>query len=105
MVLCVDRDDDLGRKAHLKGPIIGRDNNLDAATSLGLVDAEDSDVNSILRAVGLADQIYEDGLKRGEDTEVEVVTLTGHHDVGVESDIRISRQLEEVIEALGPDET
>jgi len=105
MVLCVDRDNDLGRKAHIKGPIIGRDPNLDAATSLGLVDAEDSDVNSILRAVGLADQIYEDGLKRGEDVQVEIVTLTGHHDVGVESDIKISRQLEEVIEELRPDET
>ncbi len=105
MVLCVDRDDDLGKKAHLKGPIIGRDQNLNAATQLGLVDAEDSDINSILRAVGLADQIHEDALKRGEDTEVEIVTVTGHHDVGVESDIKVSRQLEEVVEKISPDET
>jgi len=41
MVLCVDRDDDLGRKARLQGPIIGREENLKAATQLGLVDAED----------------------------------------------------------------
>lgn len=105
MVLCVDRDDDLGKKAHLKGPIIGRDRNLDAATQLGLVDAEDSDVNSILRAVGLADSIMEDAIKKAEDIDVKIVTITGHTDVGVESDIRISRQLQEVVEKISPDET
>lgn len=105
MVLCVDRDDDLGRKAHLEGPIIGRDQNLKAATQLGLVDAEDSDINSILRAVGLADSIKEDALKKKEKIKVEVVTLTGHRDVGVDSDIRVSRQLEEVMKDIAPDET
>jgi putative membrane protein len=105
MVLCVDRDDDLGRKARLEGPIVGRDQNLKAATQLGLVDAEDSDVNSILMAVGLADSIKKDALKRKEKTRVDVVTLTGHRDVGVESDIRISRQLEDVVGRISPDET
>lgn len=105
MVLCVDRDDDLGKKAHLEGPIIGRDQNVKAATQLGLVDAEDSDINSMLRAVGLADSIEENSLKKGEEIQTEVVTLTGHHDVGVESDIRISRQLERVMEEIAPDET
>jgi putative membrane protein len=105
MVLCVDRDDDLGKKARIKGPVIGREENLAAATQLGLVDAEDSDVNSILRAVGLADQILETSMKKGEKIRVDVVTVTGHHDVGVESDVRISRMLEEVVKELKPDET
>ncbi len=105
MVLCVDRDDDLGRKARLQGPIIGRNENLKAATQLGLVDAEDSDVNSILRAVGLADSIEDDARKKKLKITVEVVTLTGHPDVGAESDVRISRQLEQVMEKISPDET
>ena len=105
MVLCVDRDDDLGRKARLQGPIIGREENLKAATQLGLVDAEDSDVNSILRAVGLADSIAEGALKKKEKLEVEVATLTGDRDVGVESDIKISRQLDDVVKRISPDET
>jgi len=105
MVLCVDRDDDLGRKAHLEGPIVGRGKNLKAATQLGLVDAEDSDVNSIMRAVGLADAIVEDAKKKGEEIKVDVVTLTGDRDVGVQSDVKISRQLEEVMKKLSPDET
>lgn len=105
MVLCVDRDDDLGRKARLQGPIIGREENLKAATQLGLVDAEDSDVNSILRAVGLADSIAEGARKKKEKVEVEVATLTGDRDVGVESDIKISRQLDDVVKRISPDET
>ncbi len=105
MVLCVDRDDDLGRKARLQGPIIGREENLKAATQLGLVDAEDSDVNSILRAVGLADSIAEGALKKKEKLEVEVATLTGDRAVGVESDIKISRQLDDVVKRISPDET
>ncbi len=105
MVLCVDRDDDLGRKARLQGPVIGREENLKAAIQLGLVDAEDSDVNSILRAVGLADSITESAIKNKEKVQVEVATLTGDRDVGVESDVKISRQLDEVVKRISPDET
>src|SRR3989442_104102 len=41
LVLCVDRDDDVGTKTPVKGPLIGRDENLVAATKLGLADPED----------------------------------------------------------------
>ncbi len=105
MVLCVDRDGDLEKKAHVAGPIIGREENVKAATQLGLVDAEDSDINSIFRAVGLADSIEKKSVKDGEDIQTTVVTLIGHNEVGVESDIRISRQLDGVLEEVDPDET
>ena len=36
IILCVDRDNDLGRKAGVEGPIIGREKNLEAATSFCL---------------------------------------------------------------------
>jgi putative membrane protein len=37
LILNIDRDDDFGRKALVKSPIIGIQNNLDAANKLGLV--------------------------------------------------------------------
>ena len=38
LVLCVDRDNDLFEKAKVHGPIIGREENLNAATKLALID-------------------------------------------------------------------
>ena len=37
-VICVDRDNDFGRKAGIDGPIIGRKDNLRAAVKLALAD-------------------------------------------------------------------
>ena len=51
LILNVDRDDDLGRKAKVKSPIIGVKDNIDAANKLGQADPEDSDVNSIFSAI------------------------------------------------------
>ena len=55
LVLCVDRDNDIGAKTGLQAPLIGRDQNLAAATKLGLADPEDSDVNALLSAVSIYD--------------------------------------------------
>ena len=38
LVLCVDRDNDLGDKAKVKGPVVGRDEILKAAGVLALAD-------------------------------------------------------------------
>jgi len=57
LVLCVDRDDDLGFKARIDGPIVGREACLHAATSLGLADPEDSDVNALFETVRLYDEL------------------------------------------------
>jgi putative membrane protein len=97
LVLCVDRDDDVGTKTSLKGPLIGRDENLDAATRLGLADPEDSDVNTILTAIA----VYDDQSKLGEDTEV--ATITGDVRVGPISDRILTQQLEQVLEEVKPD--
>jgi len=40
LVLCVDRDDDIGVKTGIKAPLVGREDNLAAATKLGLADPE-----------------------------------------------------------------
>ncbi len=97
VVLCVDRDDDVGRKTGIKGPIIGRDENLKTANLLALADPEDSDSNAIFGAISLYDSLKKEG------QDVEVVTLTGDVSVGLKSDRIIEEQLREVIRKLRPE--
>ena len=49
LVICVDRDDDVGRKAGITTPVVGRDSCINAAQRLALEDPEDADSNSIFR--------------------------------------------------------
>jgi putative membrane protein len=94
LVVCVDRDDDLGRKAGVKGPVIGREAVLDAAMRLGVADPEDSDANAMLAGVNLLDEF------KKENTECEVVVLTGHERVGITSDTMIATQFDEVLKKV-----
>ena len=98
LILCVDRDDDLGRKAGVRGPVIGRNDNLQAATSLALADPEDSDANAIFAAISTYDKLKKEG------KDVEIATLTGSENVGMKSDEIISKQLDEVLEKVAVDD-
>lgn len=97
LILCVDRDDDIGAKAKLKGPFIGRDANISAASSLALADPEDPDANTVFSAISFYDELT----KRGMD--IEIATITGSSNVGFESDAILSEQLETVISKVKPD--
>ena len=97
LVLSVDRDDDFGKKAGLNSPFIGREENANAVMALGLKDAEDSDLNTVMAALG----IYDEMLKKGED--VEIATICGDTKVGYESDLVLTTQLENVLEVVKPD--
>ena len=91
LVVCIDRDDDLGRKTGLPGPVVGRAAVLDAALQLGVADPEDSDTNAILAAVNLLDEL------RGAGEDWEVCLLTGSPKVGVLSDRRVADQFDQVL--------
>src|SRR3989449_7325219 len=97
LVLCVDRDNDIGAKTGLQAPLIGRDQNLAAATKLGLADPEDSDVNALLSAVSIYDGLQKDN------TDAEVATICGDVRVGAVSDLVLTKQLDQVLEQLRPD--
>ena len=43
LVITIDRDNDLGVKAGIRGPVIGRKATLTAALKLGIADPEESD--------------------------------------------------------------
>ena len=91
LVLNVDRDNDFGRKANIKSPIIGIKENLEAANKLGQTDPEDSDLNAIFSAIAT----YNNLIKDKKDTEI--ATICGHMNVGIKSDEILSTQLEDVI--------
>jgi len=97
LVLCVDRDDDLGTKAGINGPVIGREENLRATIALGLSDPEEADTNTILAGL----QLYDDLTKRGMDAEI--ATIAGDSHVGFQSDLILTNQLENVLEVVKPD--
>nr|WP_320160648.1 DUF373 family protein [uncultured Methanoregula sp.] len=91
LVLSVDRDDDIGWKAKVESPCIGRAACLNAANTLALADPEDSDVNAIFSAI----KIYDELTAKGEDTAVAVVA--GNHLHMIEGDRKIAASLEQVI--------
>jgi putative membrane protein len=97
LVLNIDRDDDFGRKAKIKSPIIGINNNINAANQLGQVDPEDSDVNAIFSAISTYNSLVKDK------KNVEIATICGHINVGFRSDEILANQLEQVIKETKAD--
>jgi putative membrane protein len=97
LILCVDRDDDLGIKARVKTPILGRDENLNAAISLALQDPEEPDANAIFEAV----RIYDRSMEKAEaNEEHQIATISGSELVGVEADRKLISELTSVLEAF-----
>jgi putative membrane protein len=97
LVLCVDRDDDFGVKCGINTPSIGREEAVTAALALGLKDPEDSDVNTLLAAISM----YDDMVKKGIDAEIALIC--GDMKVGYESDLALTTQLENTLEMIKPD--
>jgi len=91
LVICVDRDDDLGRKTGISTPVVGRDACIEAAQRLALEDPEDADSNSIFFAV----KTYEDLISKGY--KVQVITVTGVENRGVQADEKIASQIKSVL--------
>ncbi len=99
LVLCVDRDDDLGVATGIKSPVIGREENLKAAIQFALVSPEDSDVNTMFSAIRLYDRLINIVGKEN----CEVACITGLPEEGIEADIKISRELDEVLATFKAD--
>src|SRR5512136_1785883 len=96
LVLCIDRDNDLGRKAGIEGTVIGREANVQAALKLGMVDPEDSDINTIFGGIKIFDELLSKG------TNAEIASIAGDVKVGLTSDNRLADQLENLLQRLQP---
>ncbi|MYB29481.1 MAG: DUF373 family protein [Cenarchaeum sp. SB0663_bin_5] len=92
LVICVDRDNDIGDKANIETPAVGRDACIEAAQRLALEDPEDADSNSIFAAI----KMYEDLVSQGY--KAEVVTVAGSADRGVAADEKIIKEVKYTIE-------
>ena len=91
LILCVDRDDDLGAKTKLQTPIVGRDAALAAATKLVMADPEEADANTIFAAVKKCDELAAKG------TACEVALVCGDVSRGFDADRRIGIEIQSVV--------
>jgi putative membrane protein len=91
LVICIDKDDDIGVKAGVKSPVIGRAACLEAAGRLGTADPEDSDTNTIFGGIQVYDQL------RAEGHNVELICIAGHRELGIKSDRAIAAQLDDIL--------
>jgi len=92
LVICVDRDNDVGEKAGIVSPVIGRDSCIEAAQRLALEDPEDADSNSIFAAI----KTYEDLISKGYQSEV--IIVAGVASRGVQADEKILEEVKKVLE-------
>jgi putative membrane protein len=94
LVICVDRDNDIGEKAGIVTPVIGRDSCIDAAQRLALEDPEDADSNSMFAAI----KTYEDLISKGY--QVEVAIVAGIKERGVQADEKILMEIKKILEVF-----
>jgi putative membrane protein len=96
LVLCVDLDDDIGRKTGVETPVIGRGAVREAAVALATADPEDSDVNVLFEGLHLADAIT--------DETVEVAAVAGVDGREIEANRRVGDELDRVLAELATGE-
>lgn len=94
LVICIDRDNDIGEKTGITTPVIGRDACIEAAQRLALEDPEDADSNSIFAAI----KTYEDLISKGY--QVEVATIAGVKNRGVQADEKILLEAKKTLETF-----
>lgn len=94
LILCVDRDADLEVKAGVKTPIVGREQNLDAAVALALKDPEEPDANAMFEAIRVYDRLE---AEKNPVEEFEIATLSGSELGGVGADRKIVAGLKELL--------
>ncbi len=97
IVLCIDRDDDIGSKGGVKTPIVGRDSCIHAGIRLAIEDPEEADSNAIFAAI----KLYEELVSKGYSSEVAL--LSGVYNRGVEADEKIAYQLRDVLQKFKAD--
>ncbi len=101
LILCVDRDGDLGTKAGVKTPLVGRTPNLDAAVSLALRDSEEPDANAMFEAVSVYDKLQAE--KKPEEV-FEIATICGSELGGVGADRKLVGELSTILSSYSANE-
>ena len=98
LVLCVDLDDDLGRKTGIPTPVIGDEDVTEAAVALATADPEDSDVNVLFQGVTVHDELAAEG------ETVEVAAVTGVDGSDVQANRAVGAEVDRVLAELSTGE-
>ncbi|GKZ15741.1 MULTISPECIES: DUF373 family protein [Haladaptatus] len=99
LVVCVDRNNDIGRKTGLEMPVAGWEAVQALVTDVGLADPEDSSVNCLLEALRVARDL------RDGDEESIVAVISGTADTRVGADRAVAAQMDELVAEHDPDST
>lgn len=91
LIICVDKDNDIGRVTNVKTPIIGREKNIEVAVKFAISSPEDSDVNALFEAIRTYDEM------KSNDVDCEIAILSGEAEGGLKSDMKIRDELNEVL--------
>ena len=97
LIICVDRDDDVGKKAGISTPVVGRNACIEAAQRLALEDPEDADSNAIFSAI----KTYEDLVSSGY--KAQVITVAGVESRSVQGDEKIAAEIKSVLQKFSAD--
>jgi putative membrane protein len=100
LILCVDRDNDIGRKANVRTPVVGRKENMESAQKLILADPEEADANAMFEAVRIFDNLEQDQASRDVH---EVATIAGSELGGVAADRKLVSELSNVLSKFQAD--
>ena len=96
LILCIDVDDDIGKKAGVETPILSRNKNLEAASTLALADPEEADANAMFGAV----RIYDSLMEKYPNELYQVATISGSASGGIEADCNVVRELESILKSF-----
>jgi putative membrane protein len=97
LVVSVDREGDIYREAGVETPVVGEDPVARLVTEIGVRDPEDSEVNCLLEALRVTDDIQSDGEK------AMVAAVSGDGDSAVGSDRTIARAIDDLVAEHSPD--
>ncbi|WP_135825524.1 DUF373 family protein [Halorussus ruber] len=97
LVVCVDRDDDIGTKTGLQTPVSGWEAVRSLVTEVGLADPEDASVNCLLESLRVARDL------RDDDEETTVAVISGAAESMVGRDRAVAAQMDDLIADHDPD--
>lgn len=96
LIICLDADNDVGRKTGLETPIMGRERVLEAGMKMALSDPEEADANAIFAAVSNYDKIVSAG------SEAEVALVSGSPEDKIFSSQKMVNEIKEISSAFNP---
>lgn len=91
LVLSVDRDGDIERKARIRSPLLGREAVMAAATKLAVADPEEADANALFAAIKEFDTLTT------QEVPCEVAAVSGLEESGYKADRKIRREVEAIL--------